>query len=101
MAADFSGKTVLVTGGGSGIGAATCRQFASAGANVHVIDRDGAAAWDAFVTGYGPTKALAKSLDEDRRLALKQAFIASCDAYRTELGISIPRQYLITLGKRK
>jgi 3-oxoacyl-[acyl-carrier protein] reductase len=44
MAADFSGKTVLVTGGGSGIGAATCRQFAAAGANVHVIDRDGAAA---------------------------------------------------------
>src|SRR5215469_14569459 len=44
MMADFSGKTVLVTGGGSGIGAATCPQFAVAGANVHVIDRDGAAA---------------------------------------------------------
>ncbi|HZK88885.1 MAG TPA: SDR family NAD(P)-dependent oxidoreductase [Stellaceae bacterium] len=44
MAADFSGKTVLVTGGGSGIGAASCRQFAAAGAAVHVIDRDGAAA---------------------------------------------------------
>jgi 3-oxoacyl-[acyl-carrier protein] reductase len=41
---DFSGKTVLVTGGGSGIGAATCRQFAASGAHVHVIDRDGAAA---------------------------------------------------------
>jgi hypothetical protein len=53
------------------------------------------------VSGYGPTKALAKNLDENRQLALKQAFIASCDAYRTELGISIPRQYLITLGKRK
>jgi len=65
------------------------------------FDRDGAAAWDVFVAGYGPTKALAKSLDENRRLALKQAFIASCDDYRTELGISIPRQYLITLGERK
>jgi NAD(P)-dependent dehydrogenase (short-subunit alcohol dehydrogenase family) len=42
--ADFSGKTVLVTGGGSGIGAATCRQFAAAGADLHVVDRDGAAA---------------------------------------------------------
>jgi 3-oxoacyl-[acyl-carrier protein] reductase len=42
--ADFSGKTVLVTGGGSGIGAATCRQFAASGASVHVVDRDGAAA---------------------------------------------------------
>jgi NAD(P)-dependent dehydrogenase (short-subunit alcohol dehydrogenase family) len=42
--AEFSGKTVLVTGGGSGIGAASCRQFAAAGATVYVIDRDGAAA---------------------------------------------------------
>jgi NAD(P)-dependent dehydrogenase (short-subunit alcohol dehydrogenase family) len=42
--ANFSGKTVLVTGGGSGIGAASCRAMAAAGANVHVIDRDGAAA---------------------------------------------------------
>jgi 3-oxoacyl-[acyl-carrier protein] reductase len=40
----FSGKTVLVTGGGSGIGAATCRAMAAAGARVAVIDRDGAAA---------------------------------------------------------
>ena len=44
MPEGFAGKTVLVTGGGSGIGAATCRQFAEAGAGVHVIDRDGAAA---------------------------------------------------------
>lgn len=40
----FAGKTVLVTGGGSGIGAASCRGFAAAGARVHVIDRDGDAA---------------------------------------------------------
>jgi 3-oxoacyl-[acyl-carrier protein] reductase len=44
MPEGFAGKTVLVTGGGSGIGAASCRGFAAAGANVHVIDRDGAAA---------------------------------------------------------
>jgi hypothetical protein len=65
------------------------------------FDRDGAAAWDTFVTGYGPTKALAKSLEESRRQELKEAFIAFHDNYRTELGISVPREYLITLGKRK
>lgn len=65
------------------------------------FDRDGAAAWDAFVTGYGPTKALAKSLDESRRRELQEAFIAFHEGYRTELGITVPREYLITLGKRK
>ncbi len=44
MALDFAGKIVLVTGGGNGIGAASCRAFAAAGARVAVIDRDGAAA---------------------------------------------------------
>ena len=65
------------------------------------FERDGAAAWDAFVTGYGPTKALAKSLDDSRRAELKKAFIAFHDNYRTELGITVPREYLITLGRRK
>jgi SAM-dependent methyltransferase len=65
------------------------------------FDRDGAAAWDAFVIGYGPTKALAKSLDESRRVELKEAFISFHDSYRTELGITVPREYLITLGKRR
>jgi len=63
--------------------------------------RDGSAAWDTFVTGYGPTKTLAKSLDDSRRVQLKEAFIAFHDSYRTELGITVPREYLITLGRRK
>jgi SAM-dependent methyltransferase len=65
------------------------------------FERDGAGAWDAFVAGYGPIKALAKSLDDDRRNQLREALIAFHDRYRTELGISMPRQYLITLGKRR
>src|SRR5205807_666230 len=44
MAFNFTGKVVLVTGGGNGIGAAACRAFAASGARVAVIDRDGAAA---------------------------------------------------------
>ena len=44
MTADLNGKIVLVTGGDNGIGAASSRAFAKAGARVAVIDRDGDAA---------------------------------------------------------
>lgn len=40
----LEGKRALVTGGGSGIGAATCRRFAEEGATVAVLDVDADAA---------------------------------------------------------
>jgi NAD(P)-dependent dehydrogenase (short-subunit alcohol dehydrogenase family) len=44
MAEDFTGKIALVTGGGNGIGAATCRAFAAGAARVAILDRDRSAA---------------------------------------------------------
>ena len=40
----LDGKAAFVTGGGSGIGAATCRRFAAEGARVAVVDVNGDAA---------------------------------------------------------
>ena len=37
---DLSGRTVLVTGGSSGVGEAACAGFASAGAHVYMLARD-------------------------------------------------------------
>jgi NAD(P)-dependent dehydrogenase (short-subunit alcohol dehydrogenase family) len=41
---DLVGHRAIVTGGGAGIGAATCRRFAALGASVAVLDRDLASA---------------------------------------------------------
>ncbi|MCL4767011.1 MAG: glucose 1-dehydrogenase [Hyphomicrobiaceae bacterium] len=40
----LEGKTVIVTGGGGGIGSAACKRFAAAGSHVAVLDLDGPAA---------------------------------------------------------
>ncbi len=38
---DFHGRTVLITGGASGMGAASAREFAAAGADVVIVDQNG------------------------------------------------------------
>lgn len=58
------------------------------------------AAWDTFSTGYGPTRALASSLDEHARAALRRDFITFHEGFQTELGICVPREYWVTLGVR-
>lgn len=59
------------------------------------------AAWERFAGGYGPTKALAASLDEDRRAALRRDFIAFHAQFSTPLGICVPRGYWVTRGIRR
>src|SRR5262245_17145018 len=60
----------------------------------------GEAAWETFSTGYGPTKMLAASLTPERRQELRSDFSAFHAAFGTELGICVPREYWMTLGRR-
>ena len=61
----------------------------------------GEAVWELFVTGYGPTKTLAAGLDPERREHLKRDFIAYHEKFKTELGIAMPRDYLLIIGIRR
>jgi SAM-dependent methyltransferase len=62
---------------------------------------NGLAAWELLVRGYGPTKTLAASLDAERRECLKRDFIAYHEGFQSELGVAMPREYLVTIGVRK
>jgi SAM-dependent methyltransferase len=62
---------------------------------------DGEAAWQAFSTGYGPTRTLAASLDPERRAALHRDFAGFHDGFATDLGICVPREYWLTIGVRR
>lgn len=61
----------------------------------------GQAVWDLFVECYGPTKMLAASLDAGRRSDLMRDFAAYHDGFRSELGVAMPRDYLVTIGVRR
>jgi SAM-dependent methyltransferase len=55
--------------------------------------------WEVFSAGYGPTKMLHQTTD--RKDELRRDFIAFHDAHRTELGIAMPRDYLVVIGTRR
>jgi ubiquinone/menaquinone biosynthesis C-methylase UbiE len=57
--------------------------------------------WKLFVEGYGPAKMLYASLDENKRKALRQDFISFHEKFKSDLGIAMPREYLVTIGTRK
>jgi SAM-dependent methyltransferase len=62
---------------------------------------NGEQAWELWVNHYGPMKALAQSLDDARREALKQAIIAWHETFQGRLGHEQLRTYLITRAIRK
>jgi NAD(P)-dependent dehydrogenase (short-subunit alcohol dehydrogenase family) len=72
-AGTFAGKQAIVTGGGSGIGAALCRALVAAGADVVCTDVDGAAAARTVESLGGPGSATSVILDVTDPAAVKAA----------------------------
>lgn len=76
---DLAGRAALVTGGGAGIGAATCRLLVARGASVVVVDRDGRAAKE-VATGLGH-RALAAEADVTDAAAMRHAVDVGLEAF--------------------
>jgi 2-hydroxycyclohexanecarboxyl-CoA dehydrogenase len=74
----FEGKTVVVTGGGGGIGGATCRRLGAEGANVAVFDMNVESAQRVVndITGAGG-KAKAFRCDITNRVEVDEAIAAT------------------------
>lgn len=62
---------------------------------------DGDALWRAYGRGFGPVKALADSLDSAKKQELRAAFGDWANRYTSDLGLAVPIQYLVTLGRRQ
>lgn len=77
---DFTGKVAVVTGGGNGIGRATCLAFGQRGAKVVVVDRDAEAA-RAVAAEIGGGNAIACTADVTRTADVQAYVQAALDAY--------------------
>ena len=58
-------------------------------------------AWEIWTANYGPSKTLAANLPPDRREQFKTDMIAFHRRFGTELGVFMPRDYLLAIGVRK
>jgi SAM-dependent methyltransferase len=61
---------------------------------------DGAAAFRAFAAGFGPIVSLLRRLPEEAAESFRREFELFHERHRTGAGILLPREYLITVGRR-
>ena len=89
MSGRFDGRGVVVTGGASGIGAATCRALAAEGARVGVLDRDadGAAVVAADVDGVALPADVGDSAAVDEAIARADAVLGGLSGLVNNAGV--------------
>ena len=56
--------------------------------------------WDLWCENHGPTISTMKALPPDRQQHLRDEFIAYHERFRNDVGIAMPRDYLVTIGTR-
>ena len=64
-------------------------------------ETDGATAWDVFSQGFGPVVTLINTLDADTVARLRHDFETFHERHRTGAGILVPREYIVTVGRRQ
>src|SRR6185436_4145031 len=100
----LEGKVVLVTGGGSGVGAAIAQQFAQAGAQVVVVGRRAEqlqATCDAITSGAPVRPAVADVADRAQVKALVEQIVGEfgrLDILINNAGVNIPERRLEQLS---
>ncbi len=99
----FADKTVVVTGGGGGIGGATCRRFAAEGARVAVFDLNTGAAEqvaDAIRTAGGQARAFTCDITDrtsvDQAVAAAEAALGPIDVLVNNAGWDIFKPFTKT-----
>jgi hypothetical protein len=61
---------------------------------------DGEAVWQLWKEAHGLTVTRLNALDNESQKAFRDAFIEFHDRYKTDLGIAMPRDYIITVGTK-